>query len=84
MGTKAKIEIAPDGKFRRQAGLYDIKTGLPRYDFEVVATDADSLWRVADNSQIMGSAENHFWVWDIKNNSTIPVFITFTKDGAPL
>lgn len=84
MSTKAKIEIAPGGKFRRQAGPYDIKTRLPRYDFEVVAADADALWRVVDDSQIMGSADNHFWVWDIKNNSTTPVFITFTKDGAPL
>jgi hypothetical protein len=84
MSTNARIEIAPGGKFRRQAGPYDIKTRLPRYDFEVVAADADALRRVVDDSQIMGSADNHFWVWDIKNKSTTPVFITLTKDGAPL
>lgn len=84
MSTNARIEIAPGGKFRRQAGPYDIKTRLPRYDFEVVAADADALRRVVDDSQIMGSTDNHFWVWDIKNNSTTPVFITLTKDGAPL
>ncbi|MNQ72508.1 hypothetical protein D3C85_872160 [compost metagenome] len=84
MSTEAKIEIAPGGRFRRQAGPYDLNTRLPRYNFEVVAADADALRRVVNDSQIMGSADNHFWVWDIKNNSTTPVFITLTKDGDPV
>ncbi len=84
MSTQAKIEIAPGGKFRRQAGPYDLKTHLPRYGFEVVAAGADAQRRVVDDSQIMGPPDNHFWVWDIKNNSTTSVFITLTKDGIPV
>lgn len=84
MNTKAKIIIAPGGKFRRQAGPYDLKTHLPRYGFEVVAADADAQWQVVDGSQIMGHPDNHFWVWDIKNNSSMPVFIMLTKDGVPV
>ncbi|WP_150787403.1 hypothetical protein [Pseudomonas fluorescens] len=53
MSIKTKIELAPGGRFRREAGPYDLKTRLPRYDFEVVAADADALRRVVDDSQIM-------------------------------
>ncbi len=34
-----------------------------------------------DNSQIMGTPGKHFYVWDIKNGSTWPVFLTLTVDG---
>lgn len=84
MSTNAKIEIASGSRFRRQAGPYDLKTRLPRYGFEVVAIDDDAKRRVVDESDAMGSADNHFWVWDIKNNSGAPVFITLTKDGEPV
>ncbi|PAA13594.1 hypothetical protein [Pseudomonas fragi] len=84
MNTKSKIIIEPGCKYRREAGPYDPKTHLPRYGFEVVTADADAKRRVVDESQVMGHSGSHFWVWDIRNNSTQLAFITLTKDGAPL
>lgn len=90
MTTKAKVHIEPGWSFRREAGPYDPKTHLPRYDFEVVApdadadADADAKRRVVDESHVMGHADNFFWIWDIKNNSTQDVFITLTKEGVQI
>ncbi|MCF7532179.1 hypothetical protein [Pseudomonas petrae] len=82
MSSDSKKRIDPGKKYRRQAGPYDVTTHSPRYSFEVIAAD-DVHSRVIDNSQIMGVAGRHFFVWDITNDSHVPVFITLTKDGEP-
>lgn len=84
LNTKPKIKIEAQGRYRKHAGAYDPKTCLPQYGFEVVAPDAETKDRVIDESHAMGHINNFFWVWDIKNNSNQIVFITLTKDGAPL
>lgn len=84
MNKQTKIQIEPGRRYRLQAGPYDPKTCLPQYGFEVVAPDSDTKQRVVDESHAMGHVDNHFWVWDIKNNSNQIVFITLIKDGVPL
>lgn len=79
-----KITLAPGSRFRRQAGPYNLDTGRPRYAVLVSAPDEQAQRQVEDNSQIMGSPGSHFYVWDIKNDSTWPVFLTLTVDGVPV
>lgn len=78
-----KITLSPGSQFRRQAGPYDLDTGRPRYAVEVSAPDEQARLQVEDNSQIMGVPGMHFYVWDIKNGSSRPVFLTLTVDGVP-
>jgi hypothetical protein len=59
-------------------------TSQPRYAFEVSAPDEQARRQVEDNSQIMGVAGRHFYMWDIKNGSSWPVFLTLTVDGVPV
>ncbi|QHD04231.1 hypothetical protein [Pseudomonas sp. R76] len=83
MSSKSTVTIDAGAKFRLQAGPYDLHTNTPKYGFEVSAADEASRYRVIDNSQIMGVPGRHFWVWDITNESSMPVFVTLTKDGVP-
>ena len=76
-----KITLPPGSRFRRQAGPYDLDTGRPRYAFQVIAPEEQARRQVEDNSQIMGTPGKHFYVWDIKNGSTWPVFLTLAVDG---
>ena len=82
--TQHKITLPPGGRLRRQAGPYDQATGSPRYSFQVLAPDDQAKRQVVDNSEVMGAPGRHFYVWDIKNNSTWPVFLTLTVDGVPV
>lgn len=79
-----KIEISPHGTFRHPAGPYDPRTRLPRYEVDVMSVDAHTRLRVVIDHEIMGTIDNFTWVWKITNNSTWSVFITLTKDGAPV
>lgn len=76
-----KIILAPGSRYRRQAGPYNLDSGRPRYAFEVSAPDEQARRQVEDNSLIMGVPGSHFYVWDIKNGSSWPVFLTLTVDG---
>lgn len=79
-----KICLPPGARFRRQAGPYDLESQSPRYSFQVSAPDEQAKRQVVDNSEVMGAPGRHFYVWDIKNNSTWPVFLTLTVDGVPV
>ncbi|MEE5177157.1 hypothetical protein V2K54_25940 [Pseudomonas alliivorans] len=76
-----KITLSPGSRFRLQAGPYDPDTGQPRYAVEVSAPDEHSRRQVEDNSHIMGVPGSHFYVWDVTNGSSWPVFLTLTVDG---
>ncbi|SEE90570.1 hypothetical protein SAMN05216510_4467 [Pseudomonas coleopterorum] len=76
-----QITLLPGSRFRRQAGPYNLDTGRPRYAFQVSARDEQARLQVEDNSQIMGAPGGYFYVWDITNGSTWPVFLTLTVDG---
>ncbi|MDH1657061.1 hypothetical protein N5E96_20455 [Pseudomonas mosselii] len=78
------IRLDPGARFRLQAGPYDLDTGRPHYAVKVNAPDDQTRHRVEDNSHIMGSPGQHFYVWDIKNASTFPVFLTLTVDGGQI
>lgn len=79
-----KITLHPGSRFRQQAGPYDLDTGRPRYAVQVLAPDEQARRQVEDNSLIMGTPGKHFYVWDIKNGSTWPVFLTLTVDGVAI
>ena len=78
------ITLSPGARFRRQAGQYDLDAGCPRYSVQVSAPDEQARRQVEDHSQIMGASGSHFYVWDIKNGSTRPVFLTLTVEGPKL
>ncbi|WP_421556764.1 hypothetical protein [Pseudomonas kitaguniensis] len=78
------IILLPGGRFRLNAGPYDLETSRPRYAVQVRARDEHEQSKVEDNSLIMGPAGRHFYVWDVKNGSTWPVFLTLTVDGVPV
>jgi len=78
------ITLSPGARFRRQAGPYDLDSGLPRYVVEVSTPDEQARCQVEDNSQIMGAPGRHFYVWDITNGSIWPVLLTLTVDGVPV
>lgn len=84
MGSKVRIPIEPGRRFRRHAGTYDLQNKSPLYSVEVVAPSPEAERQVSDDSEIMGSAGNHFWVWNIKNNSSSIVYVTLLKDGMPV
>lgn len=75
-----KITLSPGSRFRRHAGPYDLDAGQPRYAVQVSAPDDQARRQVEDNSQIMGDLGTYFYVWDIKNGSIWPVFLTLTVD----
>lgn len=79
--NEQEIILAPGSRFRKQAGPYDLDTARPHYDVQINARDEQARRQVEDNSQIMGAPGRHFYVWDIKNGSTWPVFLTLTVDG---
>lgn len=83
LSNTSKIKIEARAKFRRHAGPYDLAARSPRYGFEVLAADEAASHRVMDNSHSMGAPGRYFWVWDITNESSMPVFITLTRDGLP-
>lgn len=83
MRNEPNITILPGARFRLGAGAYDLVTKTPRYSFEILAATEGMRHQVIDNSQIMGPEGQHFWVWDIVNESSMPVFITLTKNGTP-
>jgi hypothetical protein len=72
VGAKTKIRYA--------AGPYDKVGRSPHYEISW------SIWKnETDNVEaeqfLMGKEGNYTWVWDIKNNSTWPAFITVKCDG---
>ncbi|WP_218566822.1 MULTISPECIES: AMP-binding protein [unclassified Pseudomonas] len=77
------VDIQPGAKFRLGAGPYDMATGLPRYSYEISAAAEGMRHQVTDKSHLMGPKGRHFWVYDITNESTMPVLITLTKNGTP-
>lgn len=82
--SERQIILPPGGRFRRQAGPYHLDTGQPRYAFHVCGPDEQACRLVEDHSQIMGVPGNNFYVWDIKNLSTWPVFLTLSVDEVPV
>lgn len=81
--TDHRITLDPGARFRRQAGPYNLETRSPQYGVQVCARDEQARRQVEDSSQIMGVPGGHFYVWDIKNGSSWPVFLTLTVDGVP-
>lgn len=75
------FELAPKGKTRYNAGAYDPKTRSPKYELEVLARDDVAYSQVEIEQFLMGKEGSNLWVWDIKNNSTWPIFVSITKDG---
>jgi len=83
MRTEPSVTIQPGKKFRLSAGPYDLTTKSPRYSFEISVAVEGMQYQVRDNSQIMGPEGRNFWVFDITNESSMPVTITLTKNGTP-
>lgn len=83
MRTAYNIAIHPGKKFRLTAGPYDVATRLPKYSFDIPAATEDVKRQVIDKSYLMGPEGRLFWVYEIINDSSIPIFITLTKNGTP-
>lgn len=83
MRTEPNIKIQPGAKYRLNAGPYDVATRSPKYSFDVVTAIKGMQHQVIDKSHLMGPEGEHFWVYDITNESSMPVFITLTKNGTP-
>ncbi len=78
------ITLPPGGRFRRHAGPYEPDTSLPRYSVEISGPDDHACSLVEDNCQVMGTPGNHFYVWDFKNCSAWPIFLTLIINGVPI
>ncbi|MBX4139561.1 hypothetical protein K1567_27120 [Pseudomonas sp. S5F11] len=83
MRNEPNITILPGARFRLGAGPYDQATNTPRYSFEILAATDAMRHQVIDSSHLMGPEGKNFWVWDIVNESSMPVLITLTKNGTP-
>lgn len=83
MRTEHDIVIQDGDKFRLSAGPYDVATKLPRYSYEVLVAVEGMNHQVLDRSHLMGPEGRHFWVYDITNESSMPVIITLIKNGTP-
>ncbi len=78
---KFTLQVAPNSKARYNAGCYDPKAYSPKYGVEVLTPYQGVQSQVDINRVVMGSEGDHFLVFEIKNNSTWPVFLSATKDG---
>ncbi len=72
--------LMPGTKIRHNAGPFDTETRKPRYEIEI-NIPKHARDQVEIEQFLMGNPENRMWVWDIKNKSTWPAFITIKKDG---
>lgn len=72
--------LPPGGKSRYNAGPYDQEMRSPRYEIEVLIPN-DMRYQVEIKQFLMGTVGNHIWVWDLRNEATLPAFITIKNDG---
>ncbi len=72
--------LMPGKKLRQIAGPFDLQTRLPLYDIQV--SSPSHVRQQIEISQILfGTPGNCQWAWDIKNNSSEPVFLIIKEDG---
>lgn len=78
--TDYTFELPPGGKTRYNAGSYDPKTQTPRYAF-AVSLPSHVMHQFEFEQFLMGREDARLWVWDFRNKSTWPAFVSITKDG---
>ncbi|MCX5888200.1 MAG: hypothetical protein NTY36_01950 [Deltaproteobacteria bacterium] len=74
------FSLSPGNKTRYMAGPFDAETRKPHYEI-FVSIPAHVRNQVEIEQVFMGTPENRLWVWDIRNKSSWPAFITIKKDG---
>ena len=72
--------VLPGNKTRHIAGPFDRKDRTPHYEIEIDVPEHVRS-QVEVKQFVVGTSENCEWAWDIRNNSTYPVFVTIKKDG---
>lgn len=81
MSKEYTLMVDPRRSGRRNAGPYDPKTNTPRYEeaFDAPSPEARRSFHI--ESKVMGTEGNYLWVWEFRNDSTWPIFLTLKKDG---
>lgn len=77
--TSYTFELSPGRSTRYNAGPYDQKAQMPRYAFEV-SLPQHVTNQFEYNQFLMGNEGSRIWVWDFKNKSSWPAFVSIFKD----
>jgi hypothetical protein len=73
--------LSPKSESRYNAGEYDPKTRTPKCEIDCLCPTPESRNQIEIDEIIMGNEGSYILVWDIKNDSTWPIFFDVKRDG---